>query len=218
MIPLSTGAPALHVPARGPAPRGGLVVAQEIFGLNANIRALCEGFAAEGFEVLAPAYFERVETGFLADHDAAGVAKGLAAVAATPWDQVAADTQAAIDHLRAGGQRAVFVTGFCWGGTVAWLAACRCAGVTAAVGFYGRLINMLLHETPKAPIALHYGDRDASIPPEAIAAVRAAHPDVPIHVHPAGHGFLSDRGHDHDPVVAARAWGQARDFFDAHLT
>jgi carboxymethylenebutenolidase len=215
MIPLSTGIPALFEPATGDRRRGGLVVAQEIFGLNANMAALAGRFAGDGFDVLAPAYFERVEAGFMAGYDPEGIAKGLSAVRATPWDQVQADTQAAIDWLAArhGGQ--VFVTGFCWGGTVAWLAACRCNGVAAASGFYGRLINTLLAETPRAPIALHYGDRDPGIPLAMVDEVRAAHPGVPVHLYPAGHGFFSDRGHDHDPAQADLAWARTLALFDA---
>ena len=203
--------PAYRAPARGTR-RGGLVLAQEIFGVNANIRALADRFAADGYEVLAPAFFARIDPAFDAGFDAAGTDKGRAAVAATPWDQVAGDLQAALDALE--GPR--FVAGFCWGGTVAWVAACRCRGVAAAAGFYGRLIVNLLDEAPTAPIELHYGAHDPIIPMSDVDRVRAAHPDVPIHVYPAGHGFFSDRSHDHDPVQADRAWARARAFFDAH--
>jgi carboxymethylenebutenolidase len=214
MITLGNALPALHAPARGPHFRGGLVVAQEIFGLNANIHALCERFAGDGFDVLAPAYFHSVEPGFHAGYDPDGVQKGLAAVRATPWDQVAGDTQAAIDWLAdRTGAGPVFVTGFCWGGTVAWLAACRCTGIQAASGFYGRLINTLINETPRVPIALHYGERDAGIPLSMVEEVRAAHPGVPIHLYPAGHGFFSDRGHDHAPDQADLAWARTLALF-----
>jgi carboxymethylenebutenolidase len=111
-------------------------------------------------------------------------------------------------------QSRIFVTGFCWGGTVAWVAACRCAGVTAASGFYGRMINMFLAETPNAPIELHYGDADPGIPLSLIEEVRVAHPQVPIHMYPAGHGFFSDRGHDFDPTQADLAWARTLDLFD----
>lgn len=211
---LSTGIGALHCPATAPR-RAGLVVAQEIFGINANIAALAARFAGEGFEVLAPDYFGRIEPGFAAGYDGEGVQRGLAAVRATPWEQVTADTQAAIDLL-AGQGGPVFVTGFCWGGTVSWLAAQRCQGLAAASGFYGRLINTLLDAPPAAPVQLHYGDRDSSISAEMVAQVRAAFPAVPVHVWAAGHGFLSDRGHDHDPEVAAAAWKSTLDFFAVH--
>ena len=99
MINLSTGIPALFEPAQGSHRRGGLVVAQEIFGLNRNIRSLCTRFAGDGFDVIAPAYFDRIEAGFTAPYDQDGIQKGLSAVRATLWDQVTVDTQAAIDVL-----------------------------------------------------------------------------------------------------------------------
>jgi carboxymethylenebutenolidase len=213
---LSTGIGALHAPTS--QRRAGLVLAQEIFGVNANIAALAHQFAGEGFEVLAPDYFGRIEPGFQADYDEAGTARGRAAVAATPWDQVAADTQAAIDWLAARGPQPVVAMGFCWGGAVAWLAAQRCTGLAASVGFYGRLIVTLLEGTPRCPVQLHYGAHDPIIPPADIDAVRAAFPDVPVQVWPAGHGFFSDRGHDHDPAVAAQAWQMARAFLLAPST
>jgi len=206
---LSTGVEAWRAPAVGTR-KGALVLIQEIFGVNANIRALADRFAAEGFEVLAPSYYDRVRPRFEAGYDEAGVADGRAATAATTWDTVAADTDAAIAVL--GGE--AHVAGFCWGEAAAWVAAARCSGVTGAAGFYGRLIVTLLGEAPKAPIILHYGAHDPIIPPEGIAAVRAAHPDVPVHVYPAGHGFFSDRGHDHDPAQADLAWARTLDFWD----
>jgi carboxymethylenebutenolidase len=217
MMMLSTGVPALFERAQGSKRRGGLVVAQEIFGLNANIRALCTRFAGDGFDVIAPAYFDRVEAGFAAPYDQEGIQKGLAAVQATSWDQVTADTQAALEVLSETQSR-IFVTGFCWGGTVAWVAACRCSGVTAASGFYGRMINMFLAEAPKVPIELHYGDSDPGIPLSLVNEVRLAHPQISIHIYPAGHGFFSDRGHDFDPTQADLAWTRTLDLFDKAQT
>ena len=97
----------------------------------------------------------------------------------------------------------VFVVGYCWGGTAAWLAACRCEGVAAASSFYGRRIPELLAETPRCPIILHFGRRDPSIPPEAVEAIADAHPDMPIHLYDAGHGFASDRRADYGPTPPA---------------
>lgn len=206
--------PAYRAEAHGPH-RGGLVLVQEIFGVNSNIRALADHFAQDGYEVLAPAFFARLDPMFDSGFDEAGVAKARAAVAATPWDQVAGDAQAAIDALAAPGGP-VYLAGFCWGGTVAWLAACRCARLAAAASFYGRLIIGLLDETPRAPIELHYGAHDPLIPMSDVEKVRAAHPDVPIHLYPAGHGFFSDRSADHDAVQADLAWARTRAFFDAN--
>jgi carboxymethylenebutenolidase len=200
-----------HAPARG-LRRGGLVLAQEIFGVNANIRALADRFAEAGYETLAPSFFDRIERGFQAGYDEAGTLKGRAAVEKTPWDQVRDDLQDAIDALHP----PVFVIGFCWGGTAAWVAAGECDGVAAAIGCYGRLITTRLDHAPIAPTLLMYGETDPLIPAEDVARVRAAHPSVPVKVYPAGHGFFSDRGHDHDPSVAAAAWQDAMAFFARH--
>ncbi|MDX2238648.1 MAG: dienelactone hydrolase family protein [Hyphomonadaceae bacterium] len=192
--------------------RGGVVVAQEIFGVTDHIRAICDDFAAHGYDAIAPSLFDRVAPGFHAAHDAAGIQSGLAAVQASPWEQVAGDVQACLDALD--GPR--YVTGFCYGGAVAWLAAARCTSVAAASGFYGRLINALIAERPKAPMILHYGERDAGIPLSEVDKVREAHPDVTIHLYPAGHGFCRAGSADHHPESAALALQRTRDHFAAH--
>jgi carboxymethylenebutenolidase len=187
--------PAYRAPP-GNARRGGLIVLQEIFGVNGHIRAVADAYAEEGYEVLAPSMFERRIPGFEGGHDPRGVAKGLAAMQKTPWDQVQGDLQAMIDHLAG----PVFVVGYCWGGSAAWLAACRCEGLAAASCYYGRQILALVDETPRCPVILHYGDRDASIPMADVEAVREAHPDIPLHVYPAGHAFNNaDRPEHHAP-------------------
>jgi carboxymethylenebutenolidase len=183
------------------ARRGGLVVIQEIFGVNAHIRSVAEGFAADGYETLAPAFFERAKPGFEAGYDAMGFGRGRDLMTKTPWDQVVGDLQAAIDALAP----PVFVVGYCWGGTAAWLAACRCDGVSAASGYYGRLIVDLKDETPRCPTILHYGKSDSSIPPENYEAVAAAQPDVPVYLYDAGHGFNCDQRADYAPDAARLA-------------
>jgi carboxymethylenebutenolidase len=175
------------------ARRGGLLLIQEIFGVTDHIRELCDGFAADGYEVIAPSFYDRLEHGFEADYSEASIQKGVQYSTATPWDQVAGDAQAAIDALKP----PVFVTGYCWGGAATWLAACRCEGLAAAAGFYGRRISELVDETPKAPTILHYGKTDASIPMEKVEEVREKHPDTPIYLYDAGHGFVSDRRRDY---------------------
>jgi len=183
------------------ARRGGLVLIQKIFGVTDHIRELADSFADEGYEVIAPSLYDRLERGFEADYGQEAVAKGVRYSKATPWDQVAGDLQAAIDALKP----PVFVTGFCWGGAATWLAACRCTGLSAASAFYGRRISELKDETPKVPIILHFGKTDASIPIERIDELAAAHPDIPIHMYDAGHGFVSDRRADYDADCARLA-------------
>ena len=194
------GLSAYHV-AADDARHGGLVLVQEIFGVTDHIRDLCDGFANDGYEVIAPAFYDRLEPGFAATYEADSVAKGVAYSSATPWDQVQGDLQAAVDALAG----PVSVVGYCWGGTAAWLAACRCEGVSAASCYYGRRIPELLGETPRCPTILHFGKTDASIPIAVVDQIRDAHPDLPVYVYDAGHGFNSDRSADYDPDSAKLA-------------
>ncbi|WP_309087683.1 dienelactone hydrolase family protein [Phenylobacterium sp.] len=175
------------------ARRGGLLLIQEIFGVTDHIRELADGFAADGYEVIAPSFYDRLERGFEADYSEASIQKGVDLSKATPWDQVAADAQAALDALA--GPR--FVAGYCWGGAATWLVACRCEGVAAAASFYGRRISELVDETPRCPTILHFGKTDASIPMERVDEIREKHPDLPIYLYDAGHGFVSDRRRDY---------------------
>lgn len=195
------------------ARRGGVVVVQEIFGVSAHVRERCDAYAAAGYDAIAPSIFDRVERGFQAPLDAEGLQKGRAAVESSPWAQVAADIQAAIDALAP----PVFVTGFCYGGAVTWLAAARCRGVTAASAFYGRLINNLLDDAPRVPIILHYGERDPSIPAAAVAQVRERYPDLPVHLYPAGHGFCRHGSADYDPGSCTLATERTLAFFASAL-
>ena len=183
------------------ARRGGMVLIQEIFGVTAQIRGQADAFAADGYETLAPSLFDRLAPGFDADPDASGMALGRRFSEQTPWDQVAADLAAAVAALAP----PVFVVGFCWGGTAAWLAACRCDGVAAVSSYYGRRIPELIGETPRCPIILHFGRHDRSIPASIVAAIDAAHPDIPVHLYAAGHGFAADQRADYSPDAARLA-------------
>lgn len=201
-ITVRSGFDGFEVPAYrfapGNARRGGLIVVQEIFGANEHIRNVAAQYAEDGYEVLAPAMFERAAPSFEADYDPKSFVRGRKAVEQTPWDQVQADLQACIDAL----EGPVFIVGYCWGGSAAWLAACRCENLKAASCYYGRHILDLVGETPRCPTILHYGREDASIPPEDVETVVAAHPDLPVHLYDAGHGFNRDVG-EHYNVDAA---------------
>jgi len=202
VVTVRSGFDGFEVPAHhfapGNARRGGLIVVQEIFGANDHIRRVAAQFAEEGYEVLAPAMFERLEPGFETGYDARAVVRGRAAMAQTSWDQVQGDLQACIDHLAG----PVFIVGYCWGGAAAWLAACRCGGLAAASCYYGRHIVGLRTETPRCPTILHYGREDESIPLSDVEAVTAAHPDLPVHLYDAGHGFNRDVGDHYQPDAA----------------
>lgn len=200
--------PALRKSASAEKPLGGVVVIQEIFGVSPHIAEMAAAFAEAGYDTLAPDMFARIEPNFSAGLDEAGFAKGRAAVAATSWDQVVGDIQASIDAL----PKPVFVTGFCWGGAAAWAAARRCTGVRAAASFYGRLIVDML-DTPKAPVMLHYGARDVSIPPDDIERVRGAVPNMPIYLYDAGHGFCRKASADYDAAACDLALSRTLDWF-----
>ena len=194
---------AYHAPPED-ARRGGLVLIQEIFGVTDHIRELADGFAADGYETIAPSLYDRRSPGFAATYGAEDVARGVRLSQETPWDEVAGDLAAAVAALKP----PVFVAGYCWGGTATWLAACRLEGVAAASGFYGRRIPELVDETPRCPIILHFGRKDASIPMEVVEGIQAKHPDLPVFIYDAGHGFFSDRRADYsvDAARLARLW------------
>jgi len=188
---------------------GGVVVAQEIFGLTEHIADMCGVFAEAGYAVLAPGLYDRVEKDFLAMHDAQGIAKGRAAAASTPWPQAIADMQAAINAL----PQPRYIVGFCYGGAVAWSAAARCTGLKAAACFYGRLIADRIAPAPIVPVMLHYGAHDASIPAENYEAVRAAAPDAPLYLYDAGHGFCRDGSADYHAPSCELALTRTIDWF-----
>ena len=198
------------------APRGGLVVVQEIFGVNSHIKSVCDGFAADGYVALAPAIFDRVERDFAIGYKPEDIERGRGVRGKLPVEDAVKDVRAAVKALAAERLK-VGVVGYCFGGTVAWLAATRIAGIACAVGYYGGGIADTAAETPRCPVLLHWGETDQSIPPEHHARVRAAHPDLPMHVYPAGHGFNCDqRGSYHEPS-AKLARQRTLDFFAKHL-
>ncbi len=199
-------------------PRGGLVVIQEIFGANDHMRRVAEGFAEQGYAVLLPSFFDLLE----ADADAPpadlpyspeGVKAGLEAVNALGVEQALAVVRAAATRLATAGK--VGTVGYCWGGSIALLAALR-LGLPSA-SYYGARNTQFLDEPAKAPVIFHFGERDSSIPAEAIQAHRDALPQMAVHVYPADHGFNRDVGHAYDPDSAALALQRTLDFFTEHL-
>ncbi len=196
------------------APRGGLVVCQEIFGINAHMRAVTDGYARAGYLAVAPALFDRAERGVELDYNEEGMTAGRELRAAITWDQVVADVAAAHGAVSEAGKTGV--VGYCWGGSIAWLAACR-LGVNAAVGYYGGQIYDHRTEQPGCPVMLHFGERDAMIPAEQVEAVRALHPEIPIHLYPAGHGFNCDARADYDEASAGLAAERTQDFLKENL-
>lgn len=181
------------------APVGGIVVIQEIFGVNHHIRNVCDRFAAEGYAAVAPALFDRQVRDFQSGYSPEEIEKARKFVANPDWDAMLRDTAAAIAELKSAGP--VSIIGFCMGGTVAFLAAARLDGLTAAVGYYGGRIVAFADEKPRCPTQLHFGDKDQSIPLTDVETIKQKRPDCDIHVYKdAGHGFHCDeRGSYHEP-------------------
>ena len=195
--------------------RGAVVVIQEIFGVNGHIRDVCDGYAEAGYAAVAPALFDRVRPGVELDYDADGIADGRDLATAIGWDDPMHDIWAAATALRADGKCGV--VGYCWGASWTWLAGCR-LDVAAVACYYGRHIVDLLPETPTSPAILHFGAEDASIPSTAVEAIKAARPDLPVHVYAgAGHGFNCDRRADYRPKSAALALERTLAFFATHV-
>ncbi|KAF1707305.1 dienelactone hydrolase family protein [Pseudoxanthomonas sacheonensis] len=195
------------------APRGALVVIQEIFGVNAHIRSVADDFAGQGYAVLAPALFDVLEPGVELDYDAEGIARGRDLITRLGLEKALDMTASAAAALAGHGK--VGTVGYCWGGTVALLAALR-LGLPSA-SYYGARNVPFLGETPKAPVIFHFGERDASIPPEMVEKHRQLLPQMPLYVYPAGHGFNCDARADFEPQSAALARSRTLAFFDEQL-
>jgi carboxymethylenebutenolidase len=196
-------------------PRGGVVVIQEIFGVNSHIRAVTDKFAAEGYLAVAPGVQERVEKGFDVGYDAESRARGMAIMGQIDREQVLRDVAAAIEIAKEGGK--VGIVGFCFGGTIAWAAAGRVSGLSAAVGYYGGGIIGLKDLEPRVPTMLHFGEKDQHIPIAGVKEVAAAHPEVEVHIYPADHGFNCDQRESYDAPSAALAWTRTLAFLAKHL-
>jgi len=194
-------------------PRGALVVVQEIFGVNSHIRAVADGYAADGWLAIAPAMFDRVERGIELGYTPADIERGRELKGGCSNDHALLDIAAAVDSVRSAGK--VAVIGYCWGGTLAWLAACRQPGLSAAVSYYGGGIGELIDLTPRCPVLAHFGERDASIPLTVPEALRKAHPEVEIHIYPAGHGFNCDQRGSFDAPSAKLARERSLAFLNA---
>ncbi|MBI1845616.1 MAG: dienelactone hydrolase family protein [Candidatus Rokubacteria bacterium] len=199
------------------APRGALVVIQEIFGVNHHIRNVTDGFARDGYVAIAPALFDRVEPDYETGYEQADVERGRNVRQKLGWDSMIMDVRAAVKEAAKTGLK-VGVVGYCMGGTLAWLAGTRIDGVSAAVGYYGGGIADTASERPKCPVMLHFGETDASIPPEHWKTVRAAQPTLPVFVYAgAGHGFSCDERASFHRPSHEQARERTTEFFQKHV-
>ncbi len=197
------------------APKGGIVVLQEIFGVNSHIRRVTDGFAAEGYLAIAPALFDRVQPEVEIGYTPEDVQTGMGLVGKVDQSKTLLDIEAAIKAAQQGGK--VGVVGFCWGGSMAFAAASKLDGLSAAVGYYGGNIAKMLDMKPKVPTILHFGELDAHIPKSDVDKIKAALPDVPVYTYKAGHGFNCDARGSYDKASAVEAMGRTLDVFARHL-
>lgn len=199
-------------------PRGGIVLVQEIFGVNAHIRRVVDGYVADGYHVVAPALFDRAERAVDLGYEQADVQRGIALRQKITIDQMLHDIAAARDALAGSGK--VAVIGYCLGGSLAWLAACRLPGLAATVGYYGGMIAKHLDEKPKCPVMLHFGDEDHGIPMTDVAAIRAAADPAMVQVFNyagAGHAFNRDGNKAWHEPSAVTARKRTLDFLHRHV-
>ncbi len=196
--------------------RGAVVVLQEVFGVNAHIRSVADGYAADGYYAIAPALFDRIQPGIELGYEEADIQRGVdLAFGQLTMEQTLADIQAAIDHAAGFGK--VGVVGYCWGGLLTWLAACRLNNVSAASSYYGGGVPDQADMTPSCPVILHFGEQDDYIPMDSVRQFIARHPDLPVYLYDADHGFNCDQRASFDADIANQARQRTLALFATHL-
>jgi carboxymethylenebutenolidase len=197
------------------AARGGVVVTQEIFGVNEHIRSVCNGFAKDGYLAIAPALFDRYERGFEVGYTSEEIALGRALKAKATTEAALQDVAAARDALGAAGK--IGIVGYCWGGFVTWMSACRLDGFACAVAYYGGGMLEAIAEQPECAVMAHFGERDSMIPVDGVKKFAAAHPDVQVFIYAADHGFNCDQRGSYDAAAAALARERTLGHFRRYL-
>ena len=197
-------------------PKGAVVVIQEIFGVNHHIRGVCDRLADEGYVAIAPAIFDRIEPDFTSGYSPDEIAVARKFVANPDWSAMLRDTQAAIDAVTSIGP--VGIIGFCLGGSIAYAAATKLSGLSAAIGYYGGAVVRFADDKPKVPTQLHFGEKDAGIPLSDVETIKTKRPDVEVFIYPgAQHGFHCDERASYDKPSADVAWPRSMAFLAAHL-
>src|SRR5262245_25301365 len=196
-------------------PRGGLVVVQEIFGVNGHIRSVCDGYADDGYRVIAPALFDRAERGVDIGYTPPDIERGREIKAKVSTDQALLDIAAARDALKGAGK--VAVIGYCWGGFIAWMSAARVTGLAGAICYYGGGMTNAVSETPRCPVIAHFGEWDKGIPIAGVDALKKAHPDIEVYIYAADHGFNCDQRGAYEPGSARLARERTLEFLRANV-
>ncbi|TAL91743.1 MAG: dienelactone hydrolase family protein [Rhodanobacter sp.] len=194
-------------------PKGGLLVIQEIYGVNAHMRSVVDRFARLGYTAIAPAFFDHLETGVELDYDRAGTHKGKQLVTELGLERALEDVASAAEAIASAGR--IGTVGYCWGGTVALLAALRLG--LPSVSYYGARNLPFLHEVPKAPVLFHFGEKDQHITPEMVQKHRDALPQMDVYTYPADHAFNRDGSSPYHEASAKLALQRTLAFFEQHL-
>jgi carboxymethylenebutenolidase len=196
--------------------RGAVVVIQEIFGVNSHIKAVADGYAKDGYLVVAPAMFDRAQRGYDTGYTQPEIQAGIAVMQKLDWKQTLLDVDASVAEARKAGK--VGIVGYCWGGTVSWVSAARATGLACSAPYYGGGMPGFIGNKPKIPTMCHFGELDQSPTLEQSKAIAKAHPEITAHFYAgAGHGFNCDqRGSYHAPS-ATLARSRTLEFFRKHL-
>jgi len=194
--------------------KGGIVVIQEIFGVNSHVRDVCDHLAEQGYVALAPALFDRIAPGIELGYTEDDLHEGFGYMQEVGNETPMLDIQSAADALKSEGK--VGAIGFCWGGQLAWLTS-KNVDVDCSVGYYGVAVHDTLEPEPKCPMLLHFADNDVFVPPEAAERVRKAYPEMPIYNYPANHGFNCDQRPDFHEPSARQAMERTLAFFAEQL-
>jgi carboxymethylenebutenolidase len=196
-------------------PRGGIVVIQEIFGVNSHIQQVADGYAADGYLAIAPALFDRVQKGVELGYSPEDIAKGREIRGKVTNDMAVKDAEAAIKSASSAGK--VGIVGYCWGGFITWLAAAKLPGLSAAVPYYGGGILDNAELQPKVPLMGHFGDKDQHIPVEGVKKLAERHKAHPIFIYSADHGFNCDQRGSYNAPAAKQARSRTLEFFRKHI-
>ena len=196
--------------------RGAVVVIQEIFGVNSHIKGVADGYARDGWLAIAPAMFDRAQRGYDTGYTQPEIQAGIAVMQKLDWKQTLLDVDAAIAEAKQAGK--VGIVGYCWGGTVAWVAAARTAGLACAAPYYGGGMPGFITDKPKVPTMCHFGELDQSPTLEQSKAIAKAHPEITAHFYAgAGHGFNCDQRGSYNAEASKLARQRTVEFFRKHL-
>jgi len=196
--------------------RGAVVVIQEIFGVNTHIRSVADGYAADGYLVIAPAMFDRMQRNYDTGYSQPEIQAGIALMQKLDWKEAMQDAAAALETVKSAGK--VGIVGYCWGGTVTWVAAARLSGLACAAPYYGGGMPGFIGEKPKCPTMCHFGEQDQSPTLAQAKAIAAAHPEITAHYYVgAGHGFNCDQRGSYNAEASKLARERTLQFFRQHV-